>query len=74
MIFEIPLKACGCGVLAGEQCDCLQFAASAEQLFQGTPYVLPTTRPRPALADEEIAPHPFFAAMAAAVIEPGALA
>jgi hypothetical protein len=40
--FAVPLKPCGCGVLAGEECDCLQFAADAERLFRESPLTLPT--------------------------------
>lgn len=28
--FTVPLKPCGCGVLAGEDCDCRPFAAEYE--------------------------------------------
>ena len=27
---HVPFKACGCGVLAGEQCDCADLAAQLE--------------------------------------------
>lgn len=45
MIVEIPLKPCGCGVLAGEVCDCLTFAAEADRLFAERPITLPTGHP-----------------------------
>jgi hypothetical protein len=43
VIFNVPTKPC-CGgvILLGEECDCLQFAASAERLF-ASPLTLPTT-------------------------------
>lgn len=40
MIFEMPLKSCGCGVFAGEVCDCAEFAAEAARLF-AQPIILP---------------------------------
>lgn len=30
----VRLAACGCGVLAGEVCDCAQFAAGAAAVFR----------------------------------------
>ncbi len=44
-MIQLPLKPCRCGVLAGEECDCLQFAASAERLFREQPLTLRTSGP-----------------------------
>ena len=62
MIFNIPLKAC-CGEvtgrLAGDECDCLQFAADAERVLGTAPISLRTHTAAAASAPSSKFPTPL---------------
>lgn len=74
MIIEIPLKGC-CGEttgrLAGDECDCLAFAAEAAARFQ-TPIIFVTGSTR-ALGDQAAKPTSVTDVAPPSWVAPGAL-